>query len=40
MNRLAYPGCKKEQDMKDLQFLANTELFSELTDAQLAEFTE
>ena len=36
MNRLAYPGCKKEQDMKDLQFLANTELFSELTDAQLA----
>ena len=36
MDRFTYQQCTKEYDMNELQFLANTELFGDLTDAQLA----
>ncbi len=36
MNRFTYPKCTKEYGMNEMQFLANTELFGDLTDAQLA----
>lgn len=36
MNRITYPAWSKESNMNELQFLANTELFNDLTDAQLA----
>jgi CRP/FNR family transcriptional regulator/CRP/FNR family cyclic AMP-dependent transcriptional regulator len=36
MNRITYPALSKESNMNELQFLANTELFNDLTEAQLA----
>lgn len=36
MNRITYPALSKESNMNELQFLANTQLFNELTEAQLA----
>jgi CRP/FNR family transcriptional regulator, cyclic AMP receptor protein len=36
MNRITYPALSKAYNMNELQFLANTELFNDLTEAQLA----
>lgn len=36
MNRITYPALSKESNMNELQFLANTQLFNDLTEAQLA----